>query len=454
MVNSFITENDQYNECFLLHSTVPCEPDLQKKIQILNGNDETSFQANTAIAHCICRRVNGLQDYCRRAKPTIGSAPPYWHPESNNFIYNLVTKSNFFEKPALDNLRISLEIMRGHALFKNITKISTPKIGYGLDKLQWTDVFKLLQDTFTYSGIQIQIITKQETDYIRRNSSSNNQHCVENEVENHTNEWTKERNELETDFTRDSKSCQPPCTEKLPTLRPKKLKDDLIEYYLQYQSDDIRNLIKQFAFRYTDLEDEELVTLIDMTIDFTDVYSQHKFDIGQTEQNIHVTLKPNSELRKQRPAKCPLHLKDILEKLLEQLQDPGIIREMGDDDELGSVFVNPIILPPEADYVKLVIDARYINSITNLTNYSWPLEPVQVIMTKINGKYLAASDLPCAYHQVLLSPETQKLTGLVIGGKQNTYHDGFNGLRGLPQWFSRMMAINFEPLIKKKKART
>ena len=157
MVNSFITENDQNNECFRLHSTVPCEPDLQKKIQILNGNDETSFQANTAIAHCIsadakmskrfaetiCRRVNGLQEYCRRAKPTIGSAPPYWHPESNNFIYNLVTKSKFFEKPALDNLQISLENMRGHALFKNITKSSMPMIGCGLDKLQWTDVFKL-----------------------------------------------------------------------------------------------------------------------------------------------------------------------------------------------------------------------------------------------------------------------------------------------------------------------
>ena len=77
MVNSILTENDQYNECFLLHSTVPCEYDLQDKIQILNGNDETIFQANTAIAHCvsadakmskgfaetICCRVNGLQEY-------------------------------------------------------------------------------------------------------------------------------------------------------------------------------------------------------------------------------------------------------------------------------------------------------------------------------------------------------------------------------------------------------
>ena len=81
-----------------------------------------------------------------------------------------------------------------------------------------------------------------------------------------------------------------------------------------------------------------------MIIDSRDVYSQHKFDIGQTKQKFHVTLKPNSELRKQRPRKVPLHLKDKLGKLLGQLQETGIIREMGDDDELGSLFVHPIIL--------------------------------------------------------------------------------------------------------------
>ena len=88
MANSNLSENDQYKECFLLHSTVPCEPDLQDKIQTLNGNNETIFQANTAIAHCIsadakmskrfaetiCRRVDGLQQYCQKNKATVGSA--------------------------------------------------------------------------------------------------------------------------------------------------------------------------------------------------------------------------------------------------------------------------------------------------------------------------------------------------------------------------------------------
>ena len=363
MVNSILTENDQYNKCFLLHSTVPCEPDMQDKIQRLNGNDETIFQANTAIAHCIsadakmskgfaetiCRRVNGLHEFCRRAKTSVGSALLYWDPGSNNFIYNLVTKSRFFEKPTLDNLRISLENMRRHALLNNITKFSMPKIGCGLDKLQWTDVSKLIQDTFTYSGILIQIITKRGTDSIRRNASPNNEHYIKDEVENYTNEGTNERDGVETDFTGDSKSCRPPCTEQFPILRPKQLNDDLIDYYPQYQSEDIKHLVKQFDFGHTDLEDEELVTLIDMIIDSRDVYSQHKFDISQTKQKFHVTLKTNSGLKKKWPNKCALHLEDKLEKPLGQLQDSGIIREMGDGDELGSLFVNPIKLLPKAD---------------------------------------------------------------------------------------------------------
>ena len=237
-------------------------------------------------------------------------------------------------------------------------------------------------------------------------------------------------------------------------MRSKQLKDDLTDNYLQYQSQYFKNLIKQFDFRFTDLKYEELVTPIDMIIDSRDVHSQHKFDIGQTKQKFHVCFKPNSELRKQRLCKCPLHLKDKLAKLLGKLQDSGIIREMGDDDELRSLSVNPIILLPKSNYVKPVIDARYLNSIIDLTNYSWPIEPVQMIMTRINGEYFTANDLSCASQQVLPSPETQKLTSLVIGEKQYTYQVGFFGLCGLPQWLSRMMAINFEPLIKKKKAIT
>ena len=111
-------------------------------------------------------------------------------------------------------------------------------------------------------------------------------------------------------------------------------------------------------------------------------------------------------------------MKEKLEKQLTQIKDADIIREMGDDDEMRSSFVNPIILMPKNDYVKLVIDARYLNSVVDLKNYSWPLEPVQMITTRVNGKVFSVSDLSCAYHQVPLRSETQKLTSFIIDGKQ------------------------------------
>ena len=79
--------------------------------------------------------VNERQEYCRKKRAIVGSALPYWDPESNNFICNLVTKSKFFEKPTLDNFRLSLITMRRHALLKNNTKMTMPKTGCGLNKL-------------------------------------------------------------------------------------------------------------------------------------------------------------------------------------------------------------------------------------------------------------------------------------------------------------------------------
>ena len=151
---------------------------------------------------------------------------------------------------------------------------------------------------------------------------------------------------LKTDFTKDSKSCQPTCDEQFPVLRERNHNNRLIDHYLQYQPKELINYVKEINFQFSDITDEEMILLIDMLVDARDVYSQHKFDVVKTRQIFHVTLKSNVELKRQRPSKVPLHLKEKLEKLLTQIKDADIIREMGDDDEMGSLFVNPIIVMP------------------------------------------------------------------------------------------------------------
>ena len=111
-----------------------------------------------------------------------------------------------------------------------------------------------------------------------------------------------------------------------------------------------------------------MILLVDRLLDARDVYFQHKFNVGKTRQNFHVTVKSNVELKQQRTSKVPLHLKEKMEKLLTQLKDADIFRELGDDYKMGPLFVNPIILMAKNNYANLVNDPRYLNSVTDLTN--------------------------------------------------------------------------------------
>ena len=67
---------------------------------------------------------------------------------------------------------------------------------------------------------------------------------------------------------------------------------------------------------------------------------------------------------------------------------------------------------------------------------------------------MKSSSLLATCHQVPLSFETQKLTSFIIGGRQCTVTRRFYGLCGTPNFFSRLMTIHFDPLIKKKQGIT
>ena len=111
-------------------------------------------------------------------------------------------------------------------------------------------------------------------------------------------------------------------------FREKDLKSHLIDYYLQHQPKEIVQYVKEFNFQFSDFTDEDMTLLIDMLIDSKDVYSQHKINVGETRQKIHVKLESNAKLKRQRPSKVQLHLTEIVEKLVYPLKDADIIREM------------------------------------------------------------------------------------------------------------------------------
>ena len=264
---------------------------------------------------------------------------------------------------------------------------------------------------------------------------------------NKLSEMAVSQNELATDFSNEVKSLQP----QMPKLACDIKRKQLNEKFFSEFSPTEQTFLKNFDFSESDITDSELQHLLRVLIENNDVFSKFTYDVGKITQECHVKLKKDAELRKQRPSKVPLHYRDRLEILLNELQRAGIIREMGSDVEMGSLFTNPIIIPPKGDTVKLVIDARYLNSITDLSNYSWPLEPVQMLLTRLDGVYYTTSDLASAYNQVPLSEDTKKLISFV-GGKQYMFERGFYGLCGLPNFFNRIMTIHFAEKIAKKQA--
>ena len=383
----------------------------------------------------------------------MGQAFPFWDSTSRRYVYNLVTKERFFDKPDSSTLLTTLETKKSLTVIHGVSIIAIPKIGCGLDQMNWQEFVKLLRDVFAYSDIHVVVYTLERHGVHAMSSFGDPEFYAEDEIERYSEEFYLDEKDIETHFTKNSKSCQPPCDDQFPILREKDLNNRLIEHCLQNQPKELVDYIKEFDFQYSDITDEKLALLIVMLLVSRDVYSRHKFHVGKTRQKFHVTLKPKAELKRQRPSKVPLHLKEKLEKLFTQLKDADLIRKMGDDDA-RITFCQSHHFNAQNDYVKPVIDARHLNSVTDLTNYSWPLEPVHMIMTRVNGKIFSVSDLSCAYHQVPLSPETQKLTSFIIGGRQYTYTRGFYSLCGLPNFFSRLMTIHFDPLIRKKQAIT
>ena len=78
-------------------------------------------------------------------------------PVDLGIVYNLVTKMNYYSKPTYDTLRESLVDLKRLMVFNNHRVLSMPKIGCGLDKLDWNVVSGMIKDIFKDTGIDITV---------------------------------------------------------------------------------------------------------------------------------------------------------------------------------------------------------------------------------------------------------------------------------------------------------
>ena len=148
LANAIISDHERYNDCFLLHSTVPARS-IDEFLQIIYGTEDSILQQPNPVGHCISadarmsegfadvlsHRIPGLRSTCREAKHFLGQVCPFWDLTGKRYIYNLVTKERFCDEPNLSTLSKTLEAMKIHASTNGVSTISIPKLGCRLDQM-------------------------------------------------------------------------------------------------------------------------------------------------------------------------------------------------------------------------------------------------------------------------------------------------------------------------------
>ena len=175
IMNAIISTDERYNPCFLLRSTVLTQ-NSDDFLQIIYGTEDLIIQQPNTSGTCISAdarmskdfadflsyKISGLRSTCRKAKLFMRQVYLFWDSTGRRYIYNLLTKERFYDKPNLSPLSKTLEAMKIHASMNGVSAIAIRKLGCGLDQMNWQKFVKLLGHIFAYADVQIIVYTLEE----------------------------------------------------------------------------------------------------------------------------------------------------------------------------------------------------------------------------------------------------------------------------------------------------
>ena len=125
-----------------------------------------------------------------------------------------------------------------------------------------------------------------------------------------------------------------------------------------------QKFLTMFNFQHSQITQDEFDKLAKQLIKYSSVYATSKFDVGKISSSLHLPLKPDAVFKKQRASKVPIHLHDKVNRLLEILEQYNIISPVNKEEQpKGNTFINPVIILATGESLKIVLDARYLNSL-------------------------------------------------------------------------------------------
>ncbi|CAD7083229.1 unnamed protein product [Hermetia illucens] len=130
--------------------------------------DLFSAPKSTSLAHCVggdmgmgggiavvFKKVFGRVD--ELLAQNIGTGGVAVLKDNDRYIYYLVTKDYSYQKPTYESLRASLDSMRKHMVANKVNNLAIPRIGCGIDGLEWDKVKHELETVFGPEEINITV---------------------------------------------------------------------------------------------------------------------------------------------------------------------------------------------------------------------------------------------------------------------------------------------------------
>ena len=110
----------------------------------------------------------------------------------------------------------------------------------------------------------------------------------------------------------------------------------------------------------------------------------------------------------QQQRRVPFHLREKVEKELQQLHAHDIIEKVPENKE--TEWISPlVIVPKQNDKIRLCVDMRAANEAIKRVRH--PIPTVKDVCHELNGaKFFTKLDLSQAYHQIELSPQSRYIT--------------------------------------------
>ena len=222
------------------------------------------------------------------------------------------------------------------------------------------------------------------------------------------------------------------------------------KFNINKYSEQEKEFITMFDFQHSHLTQEDFEKIVKIILDYRQVYATTKFDVGKTKVKLNLPIKKDAIFKKQRISKVPIHLRERIQKLLDVLKKYDIIAPVNKEQlSTGNTFTNPVIILRKGESLKIVLDARYLNSMIDESKCNWPIEPVDVALTRINGTIFTTADLNSAYNQIPLDEESMRYTHFTIGNEQYCFKRLFYGISIGPAAFASILTHFLYPLIRK-----